>query len=101
MIQKKIVSGGDQAKVVFTLPAELATGRVAVVGEFNDWDPMATPMSKRKGVVTAAAMLETGRRYAFRYLREDGEWINDEAADAFEPNEFGTTNCVLELAERS
>lgn len=97
MIQKKTVNGGQQAEVVFMLPAELATGQVAVVGEFNDWDPTATPMRKRKDVVAAATILETGRRYAFRYLREDGEWINDEAADAFEPNEFGTTNCVLEL----
>lgn len=101
MIQRKIVSGGRQAEVVFILPAELATGRVAVVGEFNDWDPTATPMRKRRDVVTAATTLETGRRYTFRYLREDGEWINDETADAFEPNEFGTSNCVLELASPS
>lgn len=97
MIQKKTINGGQQAEVVFMLPAELAIGRLAVVGEFNDWDPMATPMRRRKDVVTAAAILETGRRYQFRYLREDGEWINDEAADAFEPNNFGTTNCVLAL----
>jgi len=36
-------------------------------------------------------------RHQFRY-RVDGErWINDDAADAYVVNEFGTDNSVLEI----
>ncbi len=31
----------------------------------------------------------------FRYLASGGAWINDEAADAYVPNDHGTENCVV------
>jgi nuclear transport factor 2 (NTF2) superfamily protein len=41
--------------------------------------------------------LTAGRRYAFRYRKENGEWFNDDGADAFEPNEWGDVNSIVDL----
>ena len=40
--------------------------------------------------------LQSGRRYAFRYRRDDGTWFNDDAADAYEPSGFGDDNSILD-----
>lgn len=47
MIQVKMVNGGQEAAVTFMVPAEETNGRMAVVGDFNEWDPTATPESPR------------------------------------------------------
>ena len=38
MIEKKVSPKGKSVRVTFSLPADVASKRVAVVGEFNDWD---------------------------------------------------------------
>jgi hypothetical protein len=38
---------GDKVKVTFTLPADEPEGKVAVAGDFNDWDTSATTLRKR------------------------------------------------------
>ena len=60
------------------------------------WATMATPMIKRSnGTVSASVVVATGQRVRFRYFTEDGNWFNDEAADAYEPGEAGTDNCIV------
>ena len=39
MIKQTPVKGKDQVKVSFILPSNAVTGKVSVVGDFNDWDP--------------------------------------------------------------
>ncbi|MGH9149271.1 MAG: isoamylase early set domain-containing protein [Acidimicrobiales bacterium] len=95
MIQCEAKRGTPQVKVTFIL-ADDGYG-VAVVGDFNGWDPTAAPMAKKGAQRVATMVLAPGRRYGFRYLCEDGKWLNDEAADAYEPNAFGVDNSVLDL----
>lgn len=90
---------GDKVKVTFSLPAEDPAGKVTVAGDFNDWDPSSTPLRKRGEVRTASVMLDPGTRYSFRYRTADGEWFNDEAAHAYERNEFGGDNAVIDLTD--
>lgn len=86
---------GNVAKVSFSVPVDDVEGPVSVVGDFNDWDPAATPM-RRTGVSYIASMtLVPGVRYAFRYFGEEAGWFNDEVADR-EFNEWGDTNSILE-----
>jgi 1,4-alpha-glucan branching enzyme len=76
-------------KVTFTLPAHRLDSieQVALLGEFNDWDPIALPMKKSKsGDFTATINLEKNREYQFRYLVNGGTWLNDEAADSYQPS---------------
>ncbi len=99
MIIKKTVDRGARVKVTFTVPAD-GPQRIAVVGDFNDWNPYATPMRKRGDVRSASITLDTGRRYAFRYLAENGHWFNDDQADGFEANSTGDTNCILDVSQQ-
>ncbi|MGH9267589.1 MAG: isoamylase early set domain-containing protein [Acidimicrobiales bacterium] len=84
-------------KVTFSLPAEQAGGKVSVVGDFNGWDPHATPLRKRSGLLTASVSLPAGQRHAFRYLVEGGQWLDDDEAHDREINEFGTKNNVIDV----
>jgi 1,4-alpha-glucan branching enzyme len=85
--------------VTFTMTnAGLGGRRLTVVGDFNGWDPGANPMEHHDGSYTATIALERGR-YRFRYLSEDGSWFNDDAADAYEDNEHGGHDSVLDLTD--
>lgn len=97
MIRCQAKKGTNQVRVTFTVPEEHLYGRVvALVGDFNDWDASAAPMRREGDGRVATVTLRAGNRYAFRYLC-DGVWFNDEAADAYEPNEFGVDNSILDL----
>ncbi len=41
--------------------------------------------------------LDAGRAYRFRYLLDGQRWDNDWAADAYEPNDFGGDDSVVDL----
>lgn len=43
--------------------------------------------------------MRAGRRYAFRYLAQGGQWSNDEAARDFQPNGCGGSDSVVDLGE--
>ena len=101
MLKKRYIKSRQVAKVTFEVPkAELPEGieveTVHVVGEFNDWDPTATPMARRRGGVYRATLdLEPGREYQFRYLVNGEHWCNDWRADAYVPSSTGGDNCVV------
>jgi 1,4-alpha-glucan branching enzyme len=86
---------GDQVKVTFVLPA--GEGPVAVVGDFNNWNPGVNHLRVRGDVRTVTLTLSTGRRYAFRYQGPDGQWFNDEHAHRYEPNGYGDDNGIVDL----
>jgi hypothetical protein len=98
MIRCAVKKGTDQVRATFVVPDGGLYGHlVAVVGDFNGWDPTAAPMRKQGDGRVATVTLQPGRRYAFRYVCDDGAWFNDEAADAYEPNSFGVDNSILDL----
>jgi 1,4-alpha-glucan branching enzyme len=83
-------------KVTFEVPPGAAAKDAVLVGDFNNWDPNATPMKrKRDGSFSIALTLEAGREYRFRYLLDGERWENDPQPDRFEPNVFGTQNSVV------
>jgi len=98
MIRCETVKGG-KVKVTFSLPVGGPEGKVAVAGDFNGWDPSDTTFRKRGDERVASVTLEPGRRYAFRYRSADGSWFNDESAHAYEANEFGDDNAIIDLTE--
>ena len=67
--------------VRFVLVAPTAT-RLALVGDFNAWDPRATPMfavAESTGTWVATVALRAGaHRYA--YVQDDTQWVSDPAA---------------------
>ena len=81
MIRKKQSQTPNMLSVTFELPASLWADRIALVGDFNDWDPTATLLLQdRDGVWRTVLELPIGQRYEFSYLI-DGCWSTDLHAD--------------------
>ncbi|MFI6600535.1 isoamylase early set domain-containing protein [Nonomuraea sp. NPDC050536] len=84
MITRSAPDKDGLVTITFTLPAEVS-GPISVVGEFNDWDPYAHPMTiGTDGRHTTTVQVPQGQSYAFRYLREGGAWSDDPEADAYD-----------------
>lgn len=98
MLKKNYSKTGSSCRVTFKVPAEIEADRVAVLGEFNEWSEDAHPMKKLKnGSFSVTLSVDAGQEYRFRYLLDDGRWINDEAPDQLVPNRFGGQDCVLSV----
>jgi 1,4-alpha-glucan branching enzyme len=96
MIKKQELKGKKQVKVTFSLPLEEIEDKTAVVGDFNGWDPTKNRLVKRSnGTASVAVTLKAGQEYAFRYVSENGKWMNDEEADKVELSPLGTKNSVV------
>lgn len=92
MLKKKYLKTKDEYEVTFELPSEAT--EVALVCEANGWQPVA--MKKSKGKFAAKLRLPANGRYQYRFLVDNTDWVNDDSADAYVPNEHGTTNSVVE-----
>lgn len=98
MIGTAPLEGREQLKVTFAVPADIVDGEVAVVGDFNGWDPSADPLSRCDGWLRATLTVEPGRCYRFRYLAAGGRWFNDPEVGVYEPNGMGDDNSILDLS---
>ena len=100
-LKKQFLKSKPVCKVTFTLEAELVDGgkQVALLGEFNNWDPAESSMRKLKdGSFTKTLDLEVGHNYPFRYLVDGDRWVNDKEADQYTRSTVpGQQNCVVEL----
>ena len=96
------VAGGDRVRggvrAVRFAVAPAATGparRVSLVGDFNGWDPSATPMRQGPdGRWTASIPLGLGS-YAYAFVVDDTLWIADPNAPRAPRSEFGAAGSVL------
>ncbi len=69
-------------KVTFKIPASqvAAATEAILLGEFNNWDPAEAVVLQRSddGSMQAEIELTAGKTYKYRYLLNDGRWVNDE-----------------------
>lgn len=100
MLTKNWNASTGRFDVTFDLPAELDIEQAAVVGEFNDWDETANPMSTQDdGRWSATVALEPNRSYRFRYHLGADRWENDWNADHYVGNDFGGADSVVVVPE--
>lgn len=101
MIRKEPVTGKGQVRVTFELPSTMWAERVNLVGDFNDWDTTATPMTHNRSDANwkVTIELEAGRRFRFRYLIDGKEWLNDWHADDHLENPYGSFDSVVDLTK--
>ena len=98
MIKKAYSRKGGPCRVTFTFLPDVNAQTVCLCGEFNDWDPSSHPMTRRKnGSFSRTMSLEPGRSYCFRYLLDGERWENDDGADGYVPNPFGSEDSVVEV----
>jgi len=83
----------------FVLVAPHATA-VSLIGDFNDWDPVRTPMrlaSAGGAVWTAVVPLSPGR-YRYAFLVNGARWLADPTAPAALDNDYGGPSSVVTVA---
>jgi 1,4-alpha-glucan branching enzyme len=91
-LKKQYLKTRERCKVTFRLPKAAApeAKSVCLVGEFNAWSRVRTPMKRLKsGEFTAMVELAPGREYQFRYLIDQTAWENDWDADRYVKSDFG------------
>jgi 1,4-alpha-glucan branching enzyme len=92
VIKKQYLKTRDVCKVTFRIPESTAikAREAAVVGDFNHWDAGAHPMKKLKtdGSFKTVVELPRNGEYAFRYLVDGKEWINEPEADRSAPTPY-------------
>lgn len=85
------------SKVTFTY-TNLEVNELMLVGDFNEWEPTATPFKKiKKGFFKIVLNLDSNKTYQYRFLA-DGKYINDDDPQALIFNKYANTeNCLLQL----
>ncbi len=106
MLKKVFPKKGKVCKATFSLPKQAVASakKVALLGEFNNWDQSNPFIMKKKkdGSFETTIELKTGKAYEFRYLIDNRVWENDWAADQYTPvNAFGIENSVINVSEVS
>ncbi len=84
--------------IALWLKTDEARGSVGVVGDFNEWEPVASPMNTRpddSSVIEAVIRGEAGCRYELRYLSDTIGWFDDESVEKVCSNPYGGNNCVV------
>ena len=74
-----------------------AAQTVKLVADFTGWDKNPIDLRPRENGVWQVTVVLPPGRYAYRFL-VDGEWHDDPGCSQCEPNSFGTTNAVVEVA---
>ena len=98
MLKKRYLKSRPACQVTFYTAPELDAENVALVGEFNGWNEISTPMKPLKdGRFKVTVELPVDKRFQFRYLINSSIWQNDWAADQYVPNPFSGDNSVVEV----
>lgn len=94
MLKKRFFKTKSECEITFEYAAEAQ--QVALVCESNNWQPIAMERGKNEsGPFRVKVRLPKEGQFQFRYLVDNSNWVNDEAADAYWPNEHGSDNGVV------
>jgi hypothetical protein len=99
LVPPPVVAGSPVAAsakpVRFQLVAPAST-RVSIVGDFNDWDPQASPMARAnaRGPWSVRLSLPPGR-YRYTFLVDGKRWVQDPSEPPALGNDFDTPTSVI------
>ena len=99
-IKKTYSKGKPECKVTFSVSAENVPekSKVFLAGDFNNWEEQSLRLKKNKaGDYSISLTVPAPNRYQFKYNIDGEYWINDDAADAYPQNAFGSDNSMIEL----
>jgi hypothetical protein len=93
---ERVISGARPVELRLVAPAG---SRVVVVGDFNDWDPSATPLrpAGEPGVWKVELQLKPGR-YHYTFLVDQRQWVRDPSEPPVPQTDFGTPMSVLTVS---
>ncbi len=86
--------------VQFVFQADGATS-VSLVGDFNNWDPRALPLTRTgvNGIWSVVVPLPPGR-HVYAFVVDGRVWMSDQYAPRAPEDEFGRANSVI-LVEKT
>jgi 1,4-alpha-glucan branching enzyme len=70
---------------------------VAIVGDFNGWDPMRSPLERAEAGVWSTTLELPPGRYNYLFLVDGDQWMVDPLAVETSVDGFGARNSVLDL----
>ena len=91
-----MVNLGPTGQVTFTFRCNTSR-QVYLVGDFNSWDRMATPMMPGEDGMWYSTLKIGPGRHEFRYFEDGDIWHTDFAAFGVVRNEFGGFNSIVEV----
>ncbi|HVQ95846.1 MAG TPA: isoamylase early set domain-containing protein [Mycobacteriales bacterium] len=78
MLKATKIKNQDAYQLTFILSADLQTGPVSVVGDFNGWTPGRHEFKPlRNGTRSVSVRVPADRTVRFRYLAANGQWFDD------------------------
>jgi 1,4-alpha-glucan branching enzyme len=83
---------GSGSEVRFEL-ADPTQGPVALIGDFNDWNPQANPLGHGDGQWSTTIRLKPGR-YRYAFVVGGSNWRSDPRSPAAD-DDFGTPTSVI------
>lgn len=97
MIKKTSIKGiTDKVSVTFETSAFPEAKTLSLVGDFNAWDPDATPMKQRKdGAWAVTLRLPKRRDFQYRFVVDGQTWTTDAESETTAPNPYGGVNAVV------
>jgi RNA polymerase sigma factor (sigma-70 family) len=82
------VARGDSIMIARFVYADPSAKSVALIGDFNRWDPSATPLTRSPAGTWGRTLRLTAGRHEYAYLVDGKRWVTDRAAreshDAFD-----------------
>ena len=92
--------GHTDESVAFSLEAPQAS-QVSLVGDFNNWDPAATPLAKGAAGRWEAVVALTPGRYQFTYVVDGRRWVRDSSLPQAVGDDFGQPTSVITVLHRT
>lgn len=99
MLKKKFTPKRTVCKVTFSIPKEWAEKSVQLVGDFNEWDEDSDSLELKNGKWQTTLRLKPETTYRFKYLIDQKRWENDDDADSYVANIFGSEDSILEIGK--
>jgi hypothetical protein len=99
VVSRDGTTGGNEG-VAFSLEAPQAT-RVSLVGDFNNWDPAATPLARGSAGRWEAIVPLTPGRYQFTFVVDGSRWVRDPSLPQALGDDFGQPTSVITVLHRS
>lgn len=102
-ISKVIIADKEVYRIKFRVTDSLVDRpkQAALLGDFNNWDPLKGQMKKSEdGFFEKTIELPFGGDYQCRYLIDNYSWENDWQADAYVPSPYSEdSNMILSCIE--
>lgn len=89
----------DVRSIEFVLRTS-ADSAVALVGDFNDWDPRATPLRPAADSLWSVVVPLRPGRYRYTFVVDGTQWRRDPSAPRALEDDFGTPTSVITVAQR-